>query len=385
MGAYTDQIDFSGKVIIIFGSNATLDAGQKGRFFYGDASKDKSSLELHDIILKNGNANDLGGAILISNGALKIYDSTFESNTAPDYIGYGGAIHAEIADVKISTSTFESNTAHSYGGAIYITNGTLVIHDSTLNTNNAHVNYGGAIYIRDGNLDIHDSTFDANTARIGGGAIAAYNTTVHIFTSAFESNSAYYDSGGGAIYAGTSANVEIHDTIFTSNTATYRNQEKDGGAIFASSADVKIYTSTFEGNTASGLGGAIFVDGSLAAFNCTFYGNTASAGGAVYVNNGTHATFTGCIFNGNDGTKGHNDITRMDDTSNVTFACANGTVGTPVTMKAGESEIANPPPKSLKCTAQTYACYNGGKANWKCVPDSTSKATPAQCHEVCAP
>jgi hypothetical protein len=46
-------------VIIIFGSNATLDAGQKGRFFNSDIGTDgsegKTSLELHDITLKNGN------------------------------------------------------------------------------------------------------------------------------------------------------------------------------------------------------------------------------------------------------------------------------------------------------------------------------------------
>jgi hypothetical protein len=46
-------------VIIIFGSSATLDAGQKGRFFYGDSSKGKTSLELHDITLKNGEVNDV--------------------------------------------------------------------------------------------------------------------------------------------------------------------------------------------------------------------------------------------------------------------------------------------------------------------------------------
>jgi hypothetical protein len=45
-------------VIIIFGSNATFDAGQKGRFFSGDGSKGKTSLELHSITLKNGKADD---------------------------------------------------------------------------------------------------------------------------------------------------------------------------------------------------------------------------------------------------------------------------------------------------------------------------------------
>jgi hypothetical protein len=41
-------------VIVIFGSNAAFDAGQKGRLFRGDGSKGKTSLELHDITLKNG-------------------------------------------------------------------------------------------------------------------------------------------------------------------------------------------------------------------------------------------------------------------------------------------------------------------------------------------
>ena len=94
MGAYTNQIDFRlvltyygsliykccaestrldlpsllahsaclpacGKVIIIFGSNATLDAGQKGSLFSGDGSNRKSSLELHDTTLKNGQAQDI--------------------------------------------------------------------------------------------------------------------------------------------------------------------------------------------------------------------------------------------------------------------------------------------------------------------------------------
>jgi hypothetical protein len=45
-------------VIIIFGSNATFDAGQKGDFFSGDGSKGKTSLELHDITLKNGKVDD---------------------------------------------------------------------------------------------------------------------------------------------------------------------------------------------------------------------------------------------------------------------------------------------------------------------------------------
>jgi hypothetical protein len=46
-------------VIIIFGSNMTLDTGQKGGFFNGDGSEGKTSLELHDITLKNGKADNV--------------------------------------------------------------------------------------------------------------------------------------------------------------------------------------------------------------------------------------------------------------------------------------------------------------------------------------
>jgi hypothetical protein len=102
----------------------------------------------------------------------------------------------------------------------------------------------------------------------------------------------------------------------------------------------------------------------------------------LYFHDGTglikNCTFVGSI------SSGRNDIySGIQPYSNVTFACADGEVGTPVQM---QGDITVIPPKELKCTAaQTYACHNGGKANWKCVPDPTSTATLAQCHEVCAP
>jgi hypothetical protein len=47
-------------VVTIFGSNATLDAGQKGKFFNGDGkTKGKTSLEIHGITLKNGKADEV--------------------------------------------------------------------------------------------------------------------------------------------------------------------------------------------------------------------------------------------------------------------------------------------------------------------------------------
>jgi hypothetical protein len=346
-------------VIIIFGSNATFDAGQKGRFFSGDGSKGQTSLELHNITLKNGQGGDSawtgGGAILARTGVnVDIYDSQFISNSATCYPcvdmygGTGGAILVgNGAILEIHTSQFTSNSADSYGyemhgqgGAIYAGGADIKIYTSIFESNNAGNEYGGsggAIYV-DGLLAAFNCTFHGNYGADGGAVNGANLTFVGCI---FNGNHGLH-LNGGAVLGG---NVTLADCIFNGND----------GAIGAD--HVTIYTSTFESNNATGYekcGGAIGVGSFLAAFNCTFHGNYAPTGGAVCVGNGANATFVGCIFNGNNGTTGHNDITRSDDTSNVTFACANGTVGVPVTMKAGE--IANPPPTSLKCTALKYSC-----------------------------
>jgi hypothetical protein len=60
----------------------------------------------------------------------------------------------------------------------------------------------------------------------------------------------------------------------------------------------------------------------------------------------------------------NNDIARRDTTANVTFACANGEVGTPVQMSG--TEITKIP--ALTCTAQTklYFCPTGAHACTPC-------------------
>ena len=57
MGNYTKAIDFSGKVLVIWGGNATLDAAGNGQFFSSDGSKGKTSLELHGLVMQNGQAD----------------------------------------------------------------------------------------------------------------------------------------------------------------------------------------------------------------------------------------------------------------------------------------------------------------------------------------
>ena len=60
--SYPGEIDFSGKVCVIRGNGKTLDAGGAGRFFTGSGTG--SSLEVHDLTLRNGNVSDFKAVFL---------------------------------------------------------------------------------------------------------------------------------------------------------------------------------------------------------------------------------------------------------------------------------------------------------------------------------
>jgi predicted outer membrane repeat protein len=225
--SYTEQINFSGKACVVIGNGTTVDAGNRGRFFYGSGAG--SSLEVHGLVLKNGYASTGNG-----------YASTG-----------GGAVYAVGgANVEIYTCTFESNIAQYNAGAIYIEDGTLVVHDSTFHTNSATNGkrcgscasaaptcssssdcsggqtcyfcglWGGAIYASESGLEIHDTSFVSNRCGAHGGAIYILGGTLVVHDSTFDTNTA--ESVGAAICVqGSSAKVEIYTCTFESNTATY--------------------------------------------------------------------------------------------------------------------------------------------------------------------
>jgi hypothetical protein len=74
MGSYTGQISSSGKAITLWGQEKVLDAagGGGGQFFSGDGAG--SLLELHDVVLQNGQSGSVG-AISVYQGNMEIYDS----------------------------------------------------------------------------------------------------------------------------------------------------------------------------------------------------------------------------------------------------------------------------------------------------------------------
>jgi hypothetical protein len=85
---------------------------------------------------------------------------------------------------------------------------------------------GGALYMNDGNLTVIDCTFSHNQAAPLGP-----------------------DTGGGAIYiTGSKNGAIIVDSVFTDNAAS------NGGGVGGLFAELQIYNSLFQGNTATGNG-----------------------------------------------------------------------------------------------------------------------------------
>ena len=128
---------------------------------------------------------------------------------------------------------------------------------------------GGAVQIEDGVLDVIDCTFNDNSGESPGPDVA-----------------------GGAIYVNGCEQATIIGSRFANNTCS------NGGAVGSLNSDLAIYTSTMNGNTATGTG----------QNNTSSMCNTASqeigdggSGGAVYMDGGQdgNTVFCGDTFSSN--------------------------------------------------------------------------------------
>jgi hypothetical protein len=304
--SYPGQIDFTGKTCVIRGGNRVIDMGSRGRFAFAEGCD--SSLEVHSLHIQNGNVQGHGGAIFISgvSAKLAIYNSTFKDNTmtavgrSDEINSRGGAIYSSSASLTLWNTTFESNTSPNSdvgvwhdnsdrcgGGSVYAADSSVEIRTCLFINNKAlRVNPGGAIYIDSSFLVIRDTAFKGSHAAYGAALYAkGSRTKVKVYTSTFDSN-----TGGGAIWIDTDAELEIHRTTFTSNTAlsgTWRGygtwvifnilRLSSGGAIRCNSAKVAIHGSTFALNSAE-RGGAVSSTGGTLTIRDTRLESNRAAG-----------------------------------------------------------------------------------------------------------
>ena len=279
---------------------------------------------------------DTRGGAVFSIGRVDIANSTFagnkassNNNTNPNYWAFGGAVNIDGWNGSISGSTFKNNSA-DMAGALGSINAQyawkdpgLAISDSTFESNSAQYN-GGALTAYE-RLTVKNTKFIKNSVTRndddGGGAIVfGGHAKASIEGSRFEGNTSAsiggaistrpVDRNRGATYSYGGAWLDINQSKFIENSVTGESLESHyykrgtglGGAIFlgmlgedwtiGSKTESKgklrpntINDTSFERNSASRYGGAIYTEGYLTiSGNSSFVGNTAgSKGGAIYV------------------------------------------------------------------------------------------------------
>ena len=255
----------------------------------------------------------VGGALILSNSSLEIFDSTFQGNRA----GIGSAVFAEKnSTIYISDSIFSFNhgSLPGPGHTLYATDGSLIdIQNSTFSHNSG--NYGVFGVVKSG-FQVHFSTFSSNGAlNDDGGVITTYNSTLQITECAFTNNSAQFS--GGVIYA-IDTLIYIRESTFNNNTAgnlggafylqhshvntldsNFTNcRAYEGGVVYARSSTIWISEgSNFNSNMAD-YGGVGFVFGASLDINTsTFTNNTAQKnGGVMDLSSGCNAILRKSIF-----------------------------------------------------------------------------------------
>jgi hypothetical protein len=397
------QCSFVSNIVITYGSPGGTTYGGGGAvslgtgLYQGTGNPISAAFTLCDFISNSANE---GGAVALNMGTHATFTScNFMNNNvvepshrnAPD--APGGAVSLQgLANATFTQCNFTSNSAEDTGGAV------------SLDTVCYYADPPPTLGIGPTALFVA-CNFISNVGGPGGAVgllagCAASSTseqTSAVFSNcSFMNNSGYYSNNGGAVYLSGSNVGEIGFGRSSGTKATFtdcsfkNNTAVAGGAIFVGNSNVTdgIFTRCdFTNNTATGEyggGGVVYLatvgddwhpwelgKGANAVFTeCDFSQNTnidrggASGGGVMRVlDNNATATFTACLFASNTSTTGINDMTRDGNTSNITFACGDGEVGTPVQMQGHEITVI--PPKELQCT-KMYYCPNGGTQG--CVP-----------------
>ncbi len=302
----------------VFDGNSCVYSGGAIYHHYTKAEFHRRELTLSGTTFKNNQAN-LGGAIALSNsgtanaeaedGTLAtVSDCEFSGNkaqtlktenedgTVKTQQGNGGAIYVtRLSDIDISDSSFIGNSADNNAGAIAMhSESTNKINNTTFKDNTA--TYGGATYTSSGaDLTLKDVTFRGNKA------LAAEGTTT--------------GGNGGAMFI---AEVELTEATLSFDNVDFKENHADGnaGAIYQNSSEITVdETCEFEGNTALGHGGAIYltykklndeaqtkVGSRFNANDTIFKNNSAMAGGVISIRTDCVADFNNVTLEDNSAT-----------------------------------------------------------------------------------
>lgn len=219
-----------------------------------------------------------GGVFILDNKSASVVISDLGIRNGSAGMSAGGAIYSQ-SKLFVRSVRFLHNTAEA-GGAIWGAGPLTSIQYSAFRGNSATYN-GGAIAVFAGQATIDASTFASNHAVLYGGAIENYvGIPLDVTASTFKNNLTTDDSAGfargGALFL-YGPTIILYSRFTGNQTAGY------GGAIeTASQAVTYLWYSVFANNQAGTAGGAIDQDsGTLHVYFDTLESNIAPLGGAV--------------------------------------------------------------------------------------------------------
>ncbi|MBD0342010.1 MAG: hypothetical protein ICV61_14365, partial [Microcoleus sp. Co-bin12] len=261
---------------------------------------DSSTLTLENCQVKNNVAGIGGGIFTGFRSTTTVINCLFNGNDGSRAISTergGGAIATKSGGfLTIRNSEFSDNKGR-LGGAVNSLLSSLRIENSKFIRNVAAGGVAGAVYVGGANA----SGPNATPGPVGGNII--------IRKSLFEGNTAAEAGGAAYLFGYPSDRMLLEDSIFINNKAV--DQGGAGGGVRQGNADLTVINCFFGNNTAQSHGGGLWLgeSGNVNISNSTFSGNRAgSVGGAMLVarrdsfsTNITNSTFANNIADGYSG------------------------------------------------------------------------------------
>ncbi|MCB0208432.1 MAG: DUF5123 domain-containing protein [Anaerolineae bacterium] len=209
----------------------------------------------------------LSRAVFVTNnptGTVTIDRLTIANGNAPD----GGGIYNDGADLNLTALRLQNNTAADSGGALYSSNGDLLMQNNFIHGNQAASGDGGAVYVADGSATLENNTFYANSAASGnGGAVYNDQAALDVNSSIVATNT----STAGALHSNTAATLDYN--LYTGNTASDVSGSAAKGSNDRTGDPVFIDTGTSPPNLHIGSGSAAFETGDPASTLTIDYDN----------------------------------------------------------------------------------------------------------------
>lgn len=242
------------------------------------------------------NHSDAGGGALSVGGNVIIQNSELYGNRAEGMGGNGGGLYAtNTANVIIENSLISANKADQSGGGVF-TAGEMTISNSTIGSNQANNEDGGGFYLSGTSayVTLENSIVTTNTALDDGGGIYVSDGELIVYQSTVSFNEATEDSGGGVRVGGPNSIARFTQSVVYENYA-----EGSGGAVDILSGTATFDNVTISQNRAANGGGIDSSNGSVTLNYTTITQNenfSAPAGGANISLNATNLTVQNTIF-----------------------------------------------------------------------------------------